>query len=196
MIAAVVLAAGQSRRMGSPKMILPWEETTVIGKVVSTLFQAEIAPIVVITGGAHLEVEAALQAQSVQVVFNPQYAQGEMLSSVQVGLSALPDNVGAALIVLGDQPQIEADVVSRLIKEYQTTGSKVIVPSYQMHRGHPWLIDRSLWRTVNELRHPDTLRDFLNTHASFIHYLVVDTPSVIEDIDTPEEYLMSLPKKL
>jgi len=63
-----------------------------------------------------------------------------------------------------------------------------MIPSYQMRRGHPWMLDRSLWAAALELRLPTTLRDFLNQHASLIHYLPVDTVSVLQDLDTPGDY--------
>jgi len=192
--AAVVLAAGQSRRMGRPKMILPWGQTTVIGQVVSVLFEAGVSQVVVVTGGAGAQVAEALQGQPVRLAENPAYADGEMLSSVQVGLAALPADCPAALIVLGDQPQIEAGVVKALLARYCAGASALIVPSYQMRRGHPWLIERCLWA---ELLEPgaSTMRDFLNAHAAEIDYLSVQTASVLQDLDTPHDYDRFKPKK-
>ena len=210
--AAIVLAAGQSKRMGQPKMILPWGQTTVIGQVVSTLLQAGVGEIVVVTGGAAQEMQAALQGQPVHLAANPAYAQGEMLSSVQVGLAALPADCPAALIVLGDQPQIEASVVEAILAEYHAHGSQLIVPSYQMRRGHPWLVGRALWPALLALQSPErlepslpardgpaggqagTLRDFLNAHTEQICYLPVQTASVLQDLDTPQDYAQFKPE--
>lgn len=186
--AAVVLAAGLSRRMGRPKMTLPWGKTTIIEQVVSVLAQAGAAPVIVVTGGAHKSVEAALRGTPAQPVFNPRHADGEMLHSLQVGLASLPAPVEAALVALGDQPQIEASIVQAVLHAYAETAAPLIVPSFQMRRGHPWLVHRSLWGQILETEEGSTLRDFLNHNAEQIHYLAVESDSVLRDVDTPEQY--------
>ena len=193
-IAAVVLAAGHSRRMGSPKLVLPWGNTTVIGQVINVLRRTGIQEIVVVTGGAQPEVGQALRGLPVRLVYNPQHAQSEMLSSFQVGLAALSADPAAILLVLGDQPQIQEGVITELIREYVETGAPLLVPSYQMRRGHPWLMDRSLMAAVLALREPATLRDFLNERSPNIRYIMVETPTVLQDLDTPGDYRTYRPR--
>lgn len=188
MIAAVVLAAGLSRRMGRPKLVLPWGETTVIGQVVDVLLEAGASPVVVVSGGAHAQVEQALLGRPVRLAFNPRFAEDQMIVSLQTGLAELPDSIEATLVALGDQPQIERQVARAVMIEYQTSRAALVVPSYQMRRGHPWLVDRTLWPALIALHPPDTLRDFLSTHAGQIRYLAVETASVLQDLDTPEDY--------
>jgi molybdenum cofactor cytidylyltransferase len=192
-VGAVVLAAGLSTRMGRPKMTLPWNDSTVIGKVVSTLMKAQIEPIVVVTGGAHTLVVEALKQFSVKNIFNPNFANGEMLDSLQVGLSNMPVHVNAALIVLGDQPLIEEPVVRAVVEKYILDGVKLVVPSFRMRRGHPWLVDRQLWPQILALKQPQTLRDFMQANDQDIRYVIVDTPSILQDIDTPEDYSSQQP---
>lgn len=187
-IGAVVLAAGRSTRMGMPKMALPWGDRTVIGHVVHVLACAGISEVIVVTGGARDEVQEALQTLPVREVYNSNYQQGEMVSSIQLGLSSMGDQFEAALVVLGDQPQIQARVVMDLIQAYTKDRKALVVPSYQMRRGHPWLVDRSLWPFVLAMKGPETLRDFLNAHQSGIHYVTVDTPTILQDLDTPGDY--------
>lgn len=192
-VAAVVLAAGRSTRMGRPKMVLPWGNTTVIGNVVRVLHQAEISRITVVTGGARIQVEGALSEFEVQLVFNPSFAREEMLVSLQCGLGVLGEEIEAALVVLGDQPQIELEVVQAILGRYRSTRAAFVVPSFRMRRGHPWLVDRQLWRAILELDPNSTLRDLLNMHANQIDYLNVDTPCVLRDLDTPEDYQRERP---
>ena len=187
-ISAVVLAAGRSRRMGEPKMILPWGETTVIGQVVKILNQAGVEEILVVTGETHPRVALALQDQPARLVRNPSSSEEDMLDSLQLGLSSLDDTVQAALVVLGDQPQIEESVVKMVLAGYRFSHPPLVVPSYQMRRGHPWLIDRQLWPQVLGMRPPGTLREFLQAHGDLIRYIVVETPSILQDLDTPEDY--------
>ena len=195
MIAAIILAAGQSRRMGRPKMVLPWGETTVIGKVVRLLAEAGAAPLVVVTGGARQEVEEALVGLPASPVFNPRFAEGEMASSLQVGLSALPEECQAALVVLGDQPQIELATVQGVMQRFRRTQSLLVVPSYHMHRGHPWLIARALWPAVLALKPGETMRDLLNAFAEQIDYLPVETATILHDLDTQEDYQRHRPPR-
>lgn len=210
MITALILAAGQSRRMGQPKMLLPWGKTTVLGQVIETVQCAGVDDILVITGGMRARVEQVAASCRVNVAHNPQFRTGEMLSSIQVGLRALihprssPDsaNLGrgtkggeaaAILIVLGDQPQVQEGSVRAVVQRFIETGSRLVVPSYRMRRGHPWLAARPLWKEIQSMRAPESPRDFLNRHAQEIEYVEVDTSSILADLDTPGDYLKSRP---
>ena len=191
MIAAVVLAAGLSTRMGRPKMVLPWGSTTVIGQVVATLVQAQVDEIVVVTGAAREEVEAAVgqgKWDTVRTVFNPRYAENDMLVSLQAGIATLSDPVDAMLVVLGDQPQIEDKVVRRLVDTYRTQGQPLLVPSYCMRRGHPWVVARSLWPDLLSAPVGSTMRDFLYAHKERITYIEVSSLTILRDLDTPDDY--------
>jgi molybdenum cofactor cytidylyltransferase len=194
-IAGVVLAAGLSSRMGQPKMILPWGERTVIGHVVSTLQAVGIQAIVVVTGGTAKLVEAALTNYRVSTVFNPNFANGDMLFSIQTGLAALPERIQAALVVLGDQPQIEESTVREMLDLYRREKPQLAVPSYNMRRGHPWLIEKSLWPDIKNMTPPATMRDFFQQHHKLIRYMKVDTASVLSDLDTPEDYEKNKPSQ-
>jgi molybdenum cofactor cytidylyltransferase len=188
MISAVVLAAGRSQRMGRPKMTLPWGSTTVIGRVVQVLGQAGVDDILVVTGGAHAEVETVLLGSPARLVFNPRFTEGGMADSLQVGLAHLPEATEAALVALGDQPQIQPEVVIALVARYLEDRPPLVVPSYAMRRGHPWIVARSLWTFVQSLGPSQTLRDLLHSQAELVAYLAVDTDSVLADLDTPSDY--------
>lgn len=187
-IGAVVLAAGLSQRMGKPKMILPWGNTSVIGQVVNILMNSDLDEIVVVTGATDSLVREALKNDPVRFTFNPNYSNGEMLLSLKIGMQELSPAIKAAMIVLGDQPQIETRVVRGLIKTYLEKDKKIIIPSYNLHRGHPWLVDRELWGQILELNAPMTLRDFLNQNNTLVYHYVVDNECILVDLDTPEEY--------
>ncbi|MCX6029854.1 MAG: nucleotidyltransferase family protein [Chloroflexi bacterium] len=205
MIPAIVLAAGLSRRMGRFKLTLPWGATTVIGQVVATLRAVGVAEIVIVTGNRADEVAAALAGTPVRVVFNPGYATGEMLSSIQAGLRAVADGfVGAslagkqgagkprpydsaALLCLGDQPQMEVATVQAVLTAGAATGwQRIIRPSYQMCAGHPIILPSAIWPDI--LTTGGILREVLTAHRAITDYLVVDTPTVLADLDTPEDY--------
>jgi molybdenum cofactor cytidylyltransferase len=188
MITAIVLAAGESKRMGQPKMLMPWGQSTVLQTVISTIRSAGITDILVVTGGARRQVEALI-GTTAQTVFNENYPAGEMLSSIQTGLTTkMTDEATAALICLGDQPQVTERSVRQVCDAFLTEDPSIVVPSYEMHRGHPWLLARPLWDELIALKTPLTARDFLNEHAAQIRYVEIDTPDIIEDLDTPQDY--------
>ncbi len=193
MIAAILVAAGQSRRMGQPKMLLPWGSLTVIEQVITIFLNAGVEEIVVVTGGARGRVEKAIAPYPVKRIYNKDYENGEMLSSLQCGLKAMPDQVQATLIGLGDQPQVQERSVRCICEAYRESKSQLVVPSFQMRRGHPWLVARSLWKELLQMKSSESPRDFLNRHASQIHYVEANTSSILADLDTPEDYQKSHP---
>lgn len=193
MISAVILAAGASKRMGQPKMLLPWGSSTVLGQVISAFREGGLEDILVVTGGMHEAVEQIVGQYGARSVFNPDFARGEMLSSLQLGLTAQRPQTRATVIGLGDQPQTGAGTVRLICKFFRERESRLIVPSYQRRRGHPWLVGRSLWKALLAMKSPQTPRDFLNEHADEIAYVEVDTPTILADLDTPEDYRTSHP---
>ena len=188
MITAIILAAGQSKRMGRPKMLLPWGKSTIIEHVISTFLQAGIEDVIVVTGGAREQVEGRISQYPVRTIHNKDYAAGEMLSSIQCALGAMPTGTQAALIGLGDQPQVQERTVRLICEQYQAGQPSLVVPSFQMRRGHPWLVARPLWSEIQALKPPASTRDFLTGHAHDIQYVNVDTQSILADLDTPEDY--------
>jgi molybdenum cofactor cytidylyltransferase len=195
MISAIILAAGQSKRMGQPKMLLSWGKSTVIEHVISTFLNAGIEDVIVVTGGAREQVEGTLSQYPVRMIHNTNYAAGEMLSSIQWALKAMLAEAQAALIGLGDQPQVQEKSIRLICDQYRDSQSTLIVPSFQMRRGHPWLVARPLWSEILALKPPESPRDFLTRHANEIHYVNVNTQSVLADLDTPEDYEKSGPKR-
>jgi molybdenum cofactor cytidylyltransferase len=193
MISAILLAAGQSRRMGQPKMLLPWGQMTVIEQVLTTFLSAGIEEIVIITGGARELVEEVAAHYPVHTLYNRDFANGEMLSSLQLGLQALSPQVQATLIGLGDQPQVQESSVREVREAYRKNKPPVVVPSFQRRRGHPWLVARPFWEELLQMKSPESPRDFLNRHSNEIHYVEVDTPSILADLDTPDDYQKSRP---
>ncbi len=190
-ITAILLAAGLSSRMGKPKLLLPWGGMTVLGQDVSTFAAAGIEKIVVVTGGARQQIEMLVSELAkdfpVRVVYNPAYAHGEMLSSIQAGLAALDSQSCAALIGLGDQPQVREETVRRICAAFVQTKFPLVIPSFQNRRGHPWLVARPLWPKILALPISTTPRQFLNTYAGQVEYVNADE-SILQDLDTPEDY--------
>jgi len=187
-ISAIVVAAGLSTRMGAPKQLLPYGQRTVIEQIVSVLLGCPLTEIVVVIGYERQAMETKLAPWPVRPIFNPAYQAQEMLSSIQCGLSALDTPVQATLIVLGDQPQLEERVIRALIEAYQAKERGLIIPSFQMRRGHPILIDRAYWPEILALEAGKTLKTVIKARTDEIQHVVVQTDSILRDIDTPEAY--------
>ena len=195
-ISAILLAAGESRRMGRPKLLLPWGKTTVLGKVVAEFAAANITDILVVTGGARNEVEDLLANLGnkfpVRTICNPEYAAGDMLSSIQAGLAALGPGPSAALIGLGDQPQVREATIRTICAVYSRTKAPLVFPSFQNRRGHPWLASRPFWAEILALPRSTNPRTFLGDYSGRIEYVDADE-SILQDLDTPEDYERSRP---
>jgi molybdenum cofactor cytidylyltransferase len=191
-ISAIILAAGLSTRMGCPKLLLPWKDQTILENVTSTLYKSGIQEIVVVIQARQQQLLEHIQQLSsnfpLRIALNDSFEPEEMLSSIHYGLNALDPSSNAALITLGDQPQIQEDIVSKICSAYTTTKAMLVIPSYRMRRGHPWLISQSLWSQLIQIKKPSTPHDFLEQYKEEILYVNVDNPSILQDIDTPEDY--------
>jgi molybdenum cofactor cytidylyltransferase len=190
-IAAVVLAGGLSRRMNQPgesKVLLPWDGRVIICVIVDRLKRMRLDDLVVVTGHQAPRVRTALVKEPVRFAHNENYAEGDMLSSLQTGLRALGPEIAACLVVLGDQPQLDNRIVAELMNAYAQGRGKIVAPSYKQRRGHPILIDRSLWPELLALPPGSAPRDVIEAHAHEMAYIAVETDSVLRDIDTPDDY--------
>ena len=195
-ISTILLAAGQSSRMGQPKLVLPWGKTTVLGQVVATFAAAGIEDILVVTGGARDQIETAVtllaKTYPVRAIYNPNHDRGEMLSSIQAGLAGLGAMPHATLIGLGDQPQVREETIRAICAAYLRTEARLVFPSFENRRGHPWLASRPFWAEVMALPQSTTPRQFINSYTGQIEYVEADE-SILQDLDTPEDYSRQRP---
>jgi molybdenum cofactor cytidylyltransferase len=194
-IAAIVLAAGQSIRMGQLKQVMPWGDGgTIVGEVVRRLQAAEgISEVVVVTGRDRELVEACVRAATaaggppVRFAFNPKFDRAEMARSLQAGLDALSGDVGAALVALGDQPQLSPAVVAALAQRWRETQAPAVAPFYQGSRGNPVLLDRAVWPLVRALPDEANPRQVFQA-AGRLERMEVEDDSILRDMDTPDDY--------
>ncbi len=154
---AIVLAGGESRRMGSPKMILPYEGMTIIEKVLENVLASAVEKVVIVLGSHKQEVLNVIEKYPVLHCYNSNFKNG-MLSSVKCGFEFLPVDFRAALVLLGDQPMAETSVINKMIKAYNESGKGILVPVFENRRGHPLLADRKYRDEIINLDEPDGLR--------------------------------------
>jgi molybdenum cofactor cytidylyltransferase len=187
-MAAIILAAGLSSRFGQPKVLMPWHETTVIEHIITIVMGAGISNIHVVTGGDREKVEPLLKSLPVKINFNENYRNLAMISSIQTGIKNLGSSTNAVLILLGDQPVVEVETINLLIHEYNSSDKELVVPLYQGHKGHPWLLGRKYWDEILGMSEQRTLRNFLHEHEKEIDIVMVNSHSVLQDFDTVQEY--------
>ncbi len=187
--AAVVAAAGRSRRMGTPKQLLDWDGRPAIAAAVAHVRQAGCDPVACVVGHRFRAVAAAVRAAGGRAVLNRNYRRGALLQSFQVGLAALSrSGAPGALFALGDQPHVPVRLISQVVRSAQATPSSIVFPSAGGRRGHPFYLPTALWDEVLALSPPATMRDFLARHERGIAYVLLDDDAVLYDVDTPADY--------
>jgi molybdenum cofactor cytidylyltransferase len=186
-VTAVIPAAGESRRMGRNKLLLPWGETTVLEQTLATLAATSVYDRVVVSGHDPAAITARAAAAGARVLHNPDFAIG-MLSSVQVAVRQLGPDVEAVLVMLGDQPMVSPEVIDRLIAAYATGPQGLVAPYYQGQRGNPVLIDRRYFDELLALPADSAPRNLLQRHGGDIRKVEIDRPAILHDLDRPEDY--------
>jgi molybdenum cofactor cytidylyltransferase len=185
-VAAIVLAAGKARRFGAQKLLAPFGASTVVRTVVDTVRSAGMDYVVVVVGPGGEAVRAAVGSGEVTWAENPEPDRG-LSSSVATGLAALPPNVGAVLMVLGDQPTVSAQVVGQVVAAWRGGAGPVVAPRYRGLRGNPVLFDAALFEALGALVGEHGARDFIAADPTRVTMVDVAEPPPM-DIDTPSDY--------
>jgi molybdenum cofactor cytidylyltransferase len=192
---AIILAAGESKRMKVPKMLLTFHGKTMIEKVVENVAGSEVFRTLVVVGSFREEVSGAISSTGVSICYNENYRNG-MLSSVKFGFKNLPALYGAVIVFPGDQPFIEPDVINSLIKAYRATGKGIIIPVYRKKRGHPILISSKYRDAVDSLDENEGLRSLSLMFKEDVFEVKTSSPGILKDFDTKQDYLNELNKYL
>jgi molybdenum cofactor cytidylyltransferase len=187
-VAGIVLAAGASRRMGGAnKLLAEMDGKALVVHAVAAAIDGGLDPVVVVTGHDADAVEEALPPCEVRVLRNPDAGRG-LASSLAVGLDALPGDVDAAVVLLGDMPRVVASHVARLKAAFDPDeGRAICVPVHRGRRGNPVLFGRQFFAEMRALTGDKGARALLGEHAELVFEVVVDDDAVLADIDTPED---------
>lgn len=187
MICAVVLAAGRSTRMGAQKLLLPMGGKPVIRRIVDELLAAALDDIAIVVGADGSPIRNALDGCGVRFVTNHD-PQSDMLGSIRCGLRALPESCTGVMVVLGDQPGITRELLSRLTSAFDRKGKGIVVPEHGDHRGHPVIL-AVRYREELLRKHDDTgLRGLLAAYPDDVERMAVNEDSLLADMDTLEDY--------
>ncbi len=188
MPAAIVLAAGRSRRMGARnKLLMPIDGVPMVRHAVTALLSAGIEIIRVVTGHQARGVRAALEGCPVSFVDNGDHEAG-LSTSLKAGLDALPASCGAALVCLGDMPAVSGPALRSLVRAWQGSQAKaIVVPTWNGRRGNPVLWDSSFFQAMRRVTGDAGARHLIGEYADYVIEVAMDDAAVLVDIDTPED---------
>jgi len=184
-IAALILAAGRSSRMGTLKQLLPIQKTTLLEYVIKNVKLANVDKVYCVIGAKAETIEPYIKKQRVEIVFNPNYNDG-LSSSIKCGIEQIRnEDFEASLIVLADQPLIKTNYFNTLISEYNGNQDKIIATDYAKNYGVPVVIPKSYFPDLLKLKGDKGAKEFLNSRPKTIVGLKTDT---LMDIDTEKDY--------
>lgn len=189
---AVVPAAGHSRRMGEPKLLLPLEGQTVIARLLLALDHPQIAGVFVVVRRTDTALVTAVQTAGGRVVHGTTDPP-DMLASVKIALAEVssqqqPDNNDGWLLVPGDHPVLDRECIARLIDAWQESSADILIPTHNGRRGHPAFFRWSVTSQIPQIP-PDHGLNWLTRHPGLtVHELPVTTRAILTDLDTPEDY--------
>ncbi|MCI0416070.1 nucleotidyltransferase family protein [bacterium] len=185
MLALLILAAGESSRIRFPKALLKIGEETFVECIIRKAKEAGIGSISVITGADHEKITQSLSQLS--CIHNENYMQGQ-ISSLQKGISKLPEMINEVMVWPVDQPLIKRETVASLIESRNHAGRALTIPVYQDRKGHPVIYNKDAMEAAIGLQPHQTGKDLQAFFATNISFVEVDDPGVVIDIDTLEDY--------
>ena len=188
---AIILAAGESRRMGFPKMLLLFNGITMLENVIGNIKGSVVDHTLVVLGAEKEALTELVSKSSVKYCFNDNYKQG-MLSSVKCGFRNLPPDFEAVLVFQGDQPFISPKVINRVIEGYRSSGKGIVIPVYNGKRGHPLLVDQKYREEIERLDDKEGLRSLSHKFSEDVLEVETDEPGILKDFDTYDEYKKEL----
>ena len=188
MVAGVILAAGQARRMGQAKQLLLLNEKSMVWHVATTACQSRLDQIIVITGAYQREVTSALNDLPLQIIHNENWQQGQS-TSVKKAIQCISTEMQAVVFLLADQPLVDVSLINELIKVYHETNASIIIPRALKQPGNPVLFDLKVWRpALLELSGDEGARQIIRENQETIHYIELLDGQCFFDVDTPLEY--------
>jgi len=186
LIAAVVLAAGVSSRMGKTKQTLPLNGVPMLERVLEIFRRPSVDRVVVVLGANEAQVRKRVKFADELVVVNPRFAEG-MSSSLRFGLQYVRREADAAIIALGDQPFVHPTTIDRLVETYEQSRARIVIPTYLGARGNPVLFDRSVFPQVAKIRGDTGAKSVVQKNAADVLEVEVPDRGILVDIDTPSD---------
>ena len=186
-VAALILAAGASSRMGRPKQLLDWDGRPLVRAAAEMALAAGLDPLLVVVGGAQAQVTEALAGLPLRLIVNSDYTSGQS-TSLRAGIAALNDDIDAVVVLLGDQPFVTTTIIAQLVAEWQMGGALIVAPTYAGQRGNPVLFARAVFPELLAVQGDQGARGVLAADHARLRLVHFDDSRPLADIDTPEDY--------
>ena len=186
-VSAILLGAGQSKRMGANKLSLPWGRETVLEHCLNTLLKSMVEEVVLVLSDQTKRMEGRFRGRGIKVIRNPHY-RGGMSTSIRRGIQATDPGTQGILIALGDQPLLKTRTINALIRAFGQGRGSIVLPSYQGRRGHPVLFDRCHEKELLSLRGDVGGKSIVERHAGNVLEVRTESKAVLIDIDTWKDY--------
>jgi molybdenum cofactor cytidylyltransferase len=183
----IILAAGESKRMGFPKMLLTFNGKPMLENVIRNVKSSNVDNTLVILGADREVLKDLVVKSSVKYCFNENYKEG-MLSSVKCGFRNIPSDFEAVLVFQGDQPLITPEAINTVIEAYRLSGKGIVIPVYEKKRGHPLLIDKRYRNEIDKLDPGKGLRSLAYQFSDDVLEIETDDSGILRDFDTFEDY--------
>ncbi len=187
MLSAILLAAGESKRMGKPKQLMPLGQSTLLEQAIDNLLGSSVDETIVVLGHKAEEIVKAIANKPVKIVINPDYSQG-MSTSIIAGLIMVDPRSQALMLAMGDQPLVASSTINQLIDAFNKNRKGIAVPTYRGRRGHPIIFDIKYKTELLMLKGDIGGREIIHNHPNDVLMVAIDSESVISDIDTQEDY--------
>lgn len=185
-IATIILAAGESRRMGEPKALVRYHEGSFLETIVTTYRDAGIENVVVVLGHHSARILEKVQHLTAQFVINQNYAAGQ-LSSFQVGVANLASEVDGVFLAPVDQPQIGVRTVSTIREKFLVEDKRIIIPTYNGKKGHPPIFPKTLFKEIVSAPLTENAAAIFHRHPELVRTIEVDDESILWNINTKKE---------
>jgi len=187
MVSAILLAAGESKRMDKPKQLMPLGKTTILEQTIDNLLGSRVSEVIVVLGYRAEEVMKKIAVKPIKITINPAYHRG-MSTSIVTGLNSVDDRAQAVMLALADQPFIDSPTINRLIAEFLSHNKGIAIPVYRGRRGHPVIFAIKYKEELLELTGDVGGRQIIRQHPDDILEVAVNSESIITDIDTTSDY--------
>lgn len=183
MISAIILAAGQSTRMGIPKLLLPLEGKSLLQHVIDNALLSKVGEVIVVLGAGAAALRREIKQVKVRIIENALYKEG-MSTSLKTGLQAVSPRAQAVIVLLADQPLVSHSTIDALIDKYLESGSLIVAPVYGGKRGNPVLFDRSLISELAAVTGDKGGREIIKRHPDHMATVPFESTLIGSDIDT------------
>ncbi len=185
MISAILLAAGQSKRMGKPKQLMPLGNSTIVEQSIDNLLNSRVSEVIVVLGYEAEAVAEKVATRPVKIAINPAYHQG-MSTSIVTGLNLVSDKAGAVMLALADQPFVDSQTINSLMEAFVAHNRGIAIPVYRGRRGHPVIFAIRYKGELLKLKGDIGGREIIERHPDDVLEVAVNCEGICIDIDTTD----------